>query len=77
MEHEDDNGLKGVWPKSPACLKVGRDAAQVPPAARSAAEAVVDRLSVFDHMVTNAYWVKLKSTNHGCFSDFRLGPKPP
>ena len=31
-----------------------------------------DRLPVFNHMVTNAYWVKLKSTNHGCFSDWDL-----
>jgi hypothetical protein len=31
-----------------------------------------DELPVFNHMVTNAYWVKLKSTNHGCFSDWDL-----
>jgi hypothetical protein len=31
-----------------------------------------DRLSVFNHMVTNAYWLKLKSTDHGCFSDWDL-----
>ena len=33
-----------------------------------------DRLPVFNHMVTNAYWVKLKSTVHGSFSD--CGPHP-
>jgi dienelactone hydrolase len=31
-----------------------------------------DELPVFNHMVTNAYWVKLKSTDHGCFSDWDL-----
>jgi hypothetical protein len=39
----------------------------------AAAESISDdRLPVFNHMVTNAYWVKLKSTNHGSFSDWDL-----
>jgi dienelactone hydrolase len=31
-----------------------------------------DLLPVFNHMVTNAYWVKLVSTVHGSFSDWDL-----
>ena len=31
-----------------------------------------DILPVFNHMLTNAYWVKLTSTVHGSFSDFDL-----
>ena len=31
-----------------------------------------DRWPVFNHMVTNAYWVKLASTVHGSFSDYDL-----
>jgi hypothetical protein len=31
-----------------------------------------DGLAVFNHTVTNAYWVKLKSTNHGNFGEFDL-----
>ena len=31
-----------------------------------------DVLPVFNHMVTNAYWVKLASTVHGSFSDLDL-----
>jgi pimeloyl-ACP methyl ester carboxylesterase len=31
-----------------------------------------DRLPVFNHMVTNAYWVKLVSTDHGNFGDYGL-----
>ena len=31
-----------------------------------------DRRPVFDHMVTNAYWVKLVSTVHGSFADYDL-----
>jgi predicted dienelactone hydrolase len=31
-----------------------------------------DELPVFNHVGTNAYWVKLKSTDHGCFSDWDL-----
>ena len=29
-------------------------------------------LPVFNHMVTNAYWVKLVATVHGSFSDWDL-----
>ena len=39
----------------------------------AAAESIGDdRLPVFNHMATNAYWVKLKSTVHGSFSDWDL-----
>ena len=31
-----------------------------------------DRLPIFNHMVTNAYWVKLVSTVHGSFTDWDL-----
>jgi pimeloyl-ACP methyl ester carboxylesterase len=31
-----------------------------------------DAFPVFNHMVTNAYWVRLISTDHGSFSDYDL-----
>ena len=31
-----------------------------------------DRWTTFSHMVTNAYWVKLVSTDHGNFGDYNL-----